>query len=228
MTRVFVVAASAIVRSGLEALVAGDARFEVVGTSSTVTAFLIRPGAEGQPPDVVLWEMGGQTNGKFTSLLAAEETDGEATNNSVVVALVDDPADASLAEALRTGALHGVLPSTATEPEIMAAVEAAAAGLVVVHPDMLDPLLLPPAFSPIDEQASPIGERAGEIEALTPREVEVLGMLAEGLGNKTIAWRLAISEHTVKFHVSSIFAKLGASSRTEAVTLGIRRGLIML
>jgi DNA-binding CsgD family transcriptional regulator len=53
-------------------------------------------------------------------------------------------------------------------------------------------------------------------------------MLAEGLGNKEIAWRLKISEHTVKFHVTSIFTKLNASSRTEAVTLGVRRGLIFL
>jgi DNA-binding CsgD family transcriptional regulator len=65
-------------------------------------------------------------------------------------------------------------------------------------------------------------------QALTPREIEVLGMLAEGLGNKAIAWRLDISEHTVKFHVGSILAKLNASSRTEAVTLGIRQGLILL
>jgi DNA-binding CsgD family transcriptional regulator len=65
-------------------------------------------------------------------------------------------------------------------------------------------------------------------QPLTPREIEVLGMLAEGLGNKTIARRLGISEHTVKFHVGSILAKLDASSRTEAVTLGARRGLIML
>ncbi|HEX8920130.1 MAG TPA: response regulator transcription factor, partial [Pyrinomonadaceae bacterium] len=61
-----------------------------------------------------------------------------------------------------------------------------------------------------------------------PREIEVLSMMAEGVGNKTIAYRLNISEHTVKFHVGSIFGKLGASSRTEAVMLGIRRGLIML
>ncbi len=53
-------------------------------------------------------------------------------------------------------------------------------------------------------------------------------MLAEGLGNKTIARRLGISEHTVKFHVGSIFAKLNASSRTEAVTVGVRQGLVML
>src|SRR5438128_1516404 len=66
------------------------------------------------------------------------------------------------------------------------------------------------------------------IEALTPREIEVLRLLAAGLGNKEIASRLAISEHTVKFHVSSIMGKLGAASRTEAVTLGIRHGLIMI
>jgi len=65
-------------------------------------------------------------------------------------------------------------------------------------------------------------------EALTPREIEVLVMIAEGLGNRTIAQRLGISEHTVKFHVSAIFAKLGVTSRTEAVKIGIRRGLIML
>ena len=66
------------------------------------------------------------------------------------------------------------------------------------------------------------------VQPLTPREVEVLHMLAEGLGNKTIARRLGISEHTVKFHVGSIFSKLNASSRTEAVTVGVRQGLVML
>lgn len=65
-------------------------------------------------------------------------------------------------------------------------------------------------------------------ETLTPREIEVLVMLAEGTGNKVIARHLGISEHTVKFHVGSILAKLNASSRTEAVTLGVRQGLILL
>jgi len=69
---------------------------------------------------------------------------------------------------------------------------------------------------------------ASMAEPLTPREVEVLGMLAEGQSNKSIAYRLGISEHTVKFHVTSIMGKLNAGSRTEAVTQGIRQGLIML
>ena len=65
-------------------------------------------------------------------------------------------------------------------------------------------------------------------EALTPREREVLEVLAQGLSNRAIASRLAISEHTVKFHVSSIFAKLGAENRTDAVRRGVRLGLIVL
>jgi DNA-binding NarL/FixJ family response regulator len=63
---------------------------------------------------------------------------------------------------------------------------------------------------------------------LTPREIEVLTMLAEGLGNKAIARQLDISDNTVKFHLSSIFGKLGATSRTEAVMLGMRHGFIMM
>jgi DNA-binding NarL/FixJ family response regulator len=62
--------------------------------------------------------------------------------------------------------------------------------------------------------------------ALSPREIEVLGMLARGLPNKNIAWELGISEHAVKFHVASILNRLGASSRAQAVAIGIRRGLI--
>jgi len=66
------------------------------------------------------------------------------------------------------------------------------------------------------------------LEPLTKREREVLQMLAGGLANKEIAARLAISDHTVKFHVASILGKLGVSTRTEAVSVGIRRGLVLL
>jgi DNA-binding CsgD family transcriptional regulator len=83
---------------------------------------------------------------------------------------------------------------------------------------MFDPLLInAPARG--DEQL---------IEPLTEREAEVLQLLAQGLANKQIAITLGISEHTVKFHVSGIYAKLGATNRTEAVRLGVRQGLIVL
>ena len=65
-------------------------------------------------------------------------------------------------------------------------------------------------------------------EPLTRRELDVLQLLAEGLPNKSIAERLGISDQTVKFHVASISSKLGASNRTDAVRLGLRRGLISL
>jgi DNA-binding NarL/FixJ family response regulator len=103
---------------------------------------------------------------------------------------------------------------------MIAAIEAAAAGLVALQPADLNALL------PAPRADRALSGDAGE--ALTPRELEVFAMIAEGSGNKAIAWKLGISEHTVKFHVTSIMSKLNATSRTEAVAIGIRRGLIML
>jgi two-component system, NarL family, nitrate/nitrite response regulator NarL len=106
-----------------------------------------------------------------------------------------------------------------TADQIIAAVHAAAAGLLVM---------------PVEEgvalfHRSPRHEPVEEIvEPLTPREMDVLEMLAEGLSNKMIAHRLSISDHTAKFHVNSILAKLHAGTRTEAVTRGIRLGLIKI
>ena len=98
-----------------------------------------------------------------------------------------------------------------------AAIRAVAAGLIVIHPELADRSTQPASVRSTDGASG-----------LTPREIEVLGMLAAGLPNKAIAKRLGVSAHTVKFHVGSIMAKLHASSRTEAVTDGIRRGLIFL
>jgi DNA-binding NarL/FixJ family response regulator len=120
------------------------------------------------------------------------------------------------AEALRLG-VRAILPPDATSAEIGAAIEAAAAGLAVVEPAELEGLLSAPAAQTVADPGP-----------LTARELEVLRMLAEGAANKIIAWQLKISEHTVKFHVAQILAKLNAGTRTEAVTLGIRRGLIMV
>ena len=117
--------------------------------------------------------------------------------------------------------MRAILPREAKPEEIFAAIRASIAGLVVLHPDALDSVLAPAR-----------GEERPELDAsdqiLTPREIEVLGMIAEGLGNKEIAFRLGISDHTVKFHISSIFGKLGAANRAEAVALGIQQGLIMV
>lgn len=118
------------------------------------------------------------------------------------------------------GPVRAVLPQDAGSGEILAAIEAVAAGLVALHPEALTVL---PARA-----ARPAGAEVDPAQPLTAREIEVLGMLAEGLGNKIIAARLGISAHTAKFHVASILAKLDAGSRTEAVSIGMRRGLVVI
>ena len=115
----------------------------------------------------------------------------------------------------------GVLPIDAAQEELLAGVRALATGLWVGAPQMLTKL-----FS--QTVISFNGSDEGDLEPLTPRESEILQQVAQGLTNKQIAWKLSISEHTVKFHISSIYGKLGATNRTEAVRLGARQGIILL
>jgi DNA-binding NarL/FixJ family response regulator len=131
-----------------------------------------------------------------------------------VVLLFDSSDSALIRPALRAG-IRGAISWDATPQEIESAVHAANAGLVVTTSTAIAGLLP-------DLQAEELAE------PLSGRELEVLDQLAEGLSNKLIAHRLNISEHTVKTHVASIFAKLGVSSRTEAASQAIRRGLVML
>jgi DNA-binding NarL/FixJ family response regulator len=109
------------------------------------------------------------------------------------------------------------LPTDATASEVLAAVVAVGQGLVVLTQTQAERLL------PARPRRQDLPRL---IEALTPREIEVLRLMGDGLVNKEIAGRLGISEHTAKFHVASILGKLQASSRTDAVAQGMRRGLI--
>ena len=127
---------------------------------------------------------------------------------SALLVLSDDPglaADASL---------PGVLPASASAAQVAAAASAIAEGLTVRIPGAADR----PAFA-MPELARPL---------LTPREVEILALVGQGQSNKAIARGLGISAHTVKYHLESVFAKLGANSRAEAVTTGLRRGLLLV
>ncbi|WP_248295149.1 response regulator transcription factor [Paraburkholderia sp. UYCP14C] len=137
-----------------------------------------------------------------------------------LVLLSDAPDSDGILDALPADAV-AILPRNALPAEIVASIEAVAAGLCVLTPDLLARLLS--GTGPSRQKAS--GE---PFEALTSREIEVLAMLADGLGNKEIARQLDISDNTVKFHLSSIFGKLGATNRTEAVLLGMRHGFIMV
>ena len=219
-----VIAASAVVRAGLVALIGADERFEVLGSYPTVREALDDVELAERPADLIIAELGEISSNEVFEL--ATITEGIETAGPAVVAFIPAWQQKSVASLLRSG-VSAVLTTTATAEEILAAVEAALAGLVVLPRDALD----------IFEEAPPTQEanhdsatlyREPLTETLTPRERQILELMAEGLGNKEIAWRLQISEHTVKFHVSSILAKLDASSRTEAVTQGLRRGLLMM
>jgi two-component system, NarL family, response regulator YdfI len=126
-------------------------------------------------------------------------------------------------------AIRAILPAWASGKEIQASIEAVSAGLMVIHPEVFGEI-----SGEENESATFIPEHSSSeqqdvaIQPLTPRESEILNLLADGLANKEIAWRLKISEHTVKFHITSIFNKLDASTRAEAVAIGARRGLIIL
>lgn len=214
MIRVLVAAASPVARRGLEALLGGRSSVSVVGSGSPSSEALAQQ-IDELAPDVVLLEWIPQDDEEAPTLPAR----GTGPRTTAMVVLTDLPERAGRVWALRSGA-RAVLPRDATAEEIVAAVEAAAAGLVVLHPDAVDSVLGTPA--------SPRALPDPPPQALSPRETEILGMLAEGLGNKEIAWRLKITDHTVKFHVSSILTKLNVSTRTEAVALGFRLGLILL
>jgi DNA-binding NarL/FixJ family response regulator len=126
-------------------------------------------------------------------------------------------------EAVRAGA-RAVLPLEMEAMTLAHALRAVAAGLVVLHPEPLrdEERRTARAFLPEN------GSLAAPIEPLTERELQVLHLLAEGLSNKAIARRLAISDHTVKFHLAAIFSKLDAKSRAEALAQAIRFGLVHL
>ena len=199
MTRLLIAAPSPVVRAGLEALAASNPALELAG------AFPDLASVETLHPDVVL-----------ASLSLADLSPPANGRAPAYVLLTGDPQPSWTSEALRLG-VRALLPRDASAAEILAAVDAAAAGMAVIVPAELEALL----------HGGPQPQAAIET-TLTPRETDVLRLMAEGAANKTIAWKLNISEHTVKFHIASIFAKLNAGTRTEAVTQGVRRGLILL
>ena len=219
-----IIAASAVVRAGLVALIGADERFEVLGSFSTAREAQHEIELAERPADLVIAELGESSSYEVAEL--ATITEGTETAGPAVVALIPAWQQKSVARLLRSG-VSAVLQTTATAEEILAAVEAALAGLVVLPRDALD---IFEETTPTQEANHDSGalDREPLTETLTPRERQILDQMAEGLGNKEIAWRLQISEHTVKFHVSSILAKLDASSRTEAVTQGLMRGLLMM
>ena len=204
-TLAFVVAPTPVTRAGLRSMLANAEGVEVrvVGEASSPTG----PSALSEA-DVVL---------VADEELLEEAAIAVAEDGTQGVVLISEEERA--VSALRAMQLKGwgVVPPDAPPEELAAAVAAAGQGLIVLPKPLTERLLQEPA-SPAE----------GPFEALTAREREVLDLLAHGLRNAEIAGELHISEHTVKFHISSLYAKLGVTNRAEAVSRGARQGLISL
>ena len=214
MIRVFIVAASPLARSGLQQLLASP-EIEIVGSAvdlDSASGLLSEPEAE---PDVIVVDAS-RDSGAVVATLSGGPSDIGADIPIVVLESADYGAGSDL---LRQGA-RAVLPATVSPAEMIAALRAVTSGLIVLHP--LTIAALPHAAINTSRTTEEL------VEPLTKREKEVLQMLAAGLGNKEIAAKLNISDHTAKFHVGSILGKLGVSTRAEAVAMGIRRGFVLL
>jgi two-component system, NarL family, response regulator YdfI len=212
LIRVLVAATSAVRRGGLEAIVRENSSFRLAGSAPGLVGLAER--VREMQPDVILVDLA-QPDAQFPSIVASLEH-----GDTAVVALVDEPDASWTSRALRAG-VRALLARESGPAEIHSAIRTANSGMVLLDPEIARDLVT-------RRRTESIENALEAVEELTPREIEVLRMMAEGLGNKEIAVRLGISDHTVKFHISSILAKVGASSRTEAVTLGIRMGLILL
>lgn len=217
MISVVIVATSLQGRADLENLLAAR-QVEVAGTFASLDDLGSR--IDDTPVDAILVDSTGEPSEAFLDSVAAS---GLASDFSVVL-LAEPSSLAAWSAALRTG-VRAVLPNDVSPDQLVAALQAATTGLLVLHPSQVSAQVNVNGFASAPARSPELDELA---EPLTPRESEVLQMLASGLGNKEIAAKLAISEHTVKFHVASILGKLAAASRTEAVSLGIRRGLVLL
>jgi len=218
--RVFIVAASPLARAGLENLLVAR-QIEVAGRAAILSALTdqLSDKLADLTIDAILIDSTGEP---FDSFLHSVIASGLAADFSIVL-LAESVSAAASAEALRWG-VRAILPNDTSPNQLAAALHAAACGLLVLHPAQI-PARVGNGFSAGSARTNSLEELT---EPLTPRESEVLQMLASGLGNKEIAAKLNISEHTVKFHVAAILGKLGAGTRTEAVTLGIRRGLVLI
>jgi len=214
---VFIVAASPLARAGLENLLVAR-QIEVAGSVRALADLDGR--LDDAPTDAIVIDSAGE---RFESFLDAIIASG--VPSDFIVVLLVEPASLGASSAALGAGIRAVLPNDVSPDQLVAALQAATSGLLVMHPAQVPLTVNVNGFASAPGRSQGLDELA---EALTPRESEVLQMLASGLPNKEIAAKLAISEHTVKFHVASIMGKLGAASRTEAVALGIRRGLVLL
>jgi len=200
--RIAIVSSDPLVRAGISAALEHSVGSEIVTFDLA---------------DVAVWDFGA------TSSQVDEALDEVGGVSIPVVAVL--PAAAAANRALAAG-VRGVVLRSGVGPHLVAALAAAHVGLTVLDPALAEELVDDRA----DRGNAPDSrvDQGADVEPLTARELEVIELLAEGLSNRRIARRLAISEHTVKFHMNGIFGKLAADTRTEAVVEALRRGILAL
>lgn len=209
---VVVAARQAVARLGWREVLAESGDLRIVGVAGLESGDSVRD----MGPSAVLAIDGGDDLASIARLAA------DLSETGVPLVVVGPLPTSGLANLLRAG-VRGILPETSSVDEVAAALSGATRGLLVLAPALAGSIV-----AALGRGLETSTGASAEVESLTDREAEVLDLLALGLANKAIARRLGISEHTVKFHVGSILAKLGAVSRTEAVTIAARKGLLAL
>lgn len=208
--RVLIVSDDLLARTGLATLLDNQTDCDVVGQTTGGAQLLAE--LDVYQPDTVLYDLGWTPKTTLPHVLRLVDSDV-----ALVVLLGDVDAATDIIPALATFGTYGLLLRDTDAATMALALNTVSNGLIVIDPALVDAL------------APPNNIMAEPIDApLTPREDEVLQLLAQGMTNKAIAQALGITDHTVKFHVNALMTKLGAQSRTEAVVRATRAGLILL
>jgi two-component system, NarL family, response regulator YdfI len=210
VTRVFLIAAPGLARERWEEEL-DEAGVSIVGRADDLET------VDEEDADEAEIVLVGSSAGALEETIA--ELDEQRMIREMKVVLLSESVQAASVQRAISAGIRGILPAGMESGQLSSALEAVGHGLVVLHPSEV---------AAVRSTRVSTGGFAEAVEALTARERDVLQMLSQGLANKEIAVRLRISEHTAKFHVASILGKLGASTRTEAVSIALRRGLILL
>ena len=218
--QIYILSSIPMVRQGLRALLAEERDFQITMLAADNDWF---DELVSHKPNLLLLDV---------QVLEQEGWDALDALHRLLPALTvlivgDNARDQRVVQAIQRGA-RGYLLRDANADEMAHAIRAAHSGSLVVQKNLARPLLDSLARARALERANPSETETDWVEPLSAREVQVLRSMTRGLANKQIAAELFITEHTVKFHIRAILGKLGATNRTEAVTLALSRGLVSL